>query len=129
MSKNLQKVKNYLLELGYPVVEENPEEEILVVSFEEMGLKNLVLDCEELILVIEQFILKIKTEKIETYKSLLQINRELVHGAFVLDQSNNLVFRDTLRIQSLDLEELRASIYSLSVAIVEYSKQLIKFSE
>jgi len=129
MTKNFQKVKDYLLELEYPILEEQSDEEIFVVSSEEQGLKNLIIDCEDPILVIEQFVLKIKTEKIETYKKLLQINREIVHGAFVLDQDSRLFFRDTLRLDTLDLTELEASINSLSMTMAYFSNQLIEFSK
>ena len=40
-------------------------------------------------------------------KRLLQINRTLVHGAFVLDEEGTtLLFRDTLQLENLDRNEL-----------------------
>ena len=41
------------------------------------------------------------------YKRLLQINREVVHGAFVLNgDATMLLFRDTLQLSNLDHNEL-----------------------
>ena len=38
-------------------------------------------------------------------------------------------FRDTLRLQHLDLDELEGSINSLSLLLSEYSEQIINYSK
>ena len=98
-----------------------------MVNDENRAVLNLVIDCEEPILIFEQFIGFIRGNSIETYKRLLQINRHLVHGAFVLDtESDRLLFRDTLQLKNLDENEVEATISSLSLAISEYGHELIK---
>ena len=78
-------VKEYVLELGLAIAEEIPEEEIIIVNDEERGVQNLVVDCEDTVLVIEQLILKVAAgATAETYQRILQMNRDLVFGAFVL---------------------------------------------
>lgn len=121
-------VKSYLAELGLSVSREDETEELVVVDDESQGIKNLVIDCEDPILILEQYIIHLKDADRDVYKRLLQMNRELVHGAFVLDDSGERVlFRDTLQLKSLDLNELEGSIKALSLALAENASELIAF--
>jgi hypothetical protein len=64
------------------------------------------------------------------FKRLLQMNRTLVHGAFVLDEEGaKVIFRDTLQLENLDKNELEGSINALSIALAEYAGELIEFSK
>jgi hypothetical protein len=130
MSENLKKVKSYLEELGFSISSENTKEELVVVDDEEKGINNLIIDCEEPILVIEQIIMKVPGKANDFFKRLLQINRTVVHGAFVLDENGkNIIFRDTLQLENLDKNELEGSINSLSLALAEHANELISFSK
>jgi hypothetical protein len=56
----------------------------------------------------------------------LKKNREIVHGAFVLDETGKRVlFRDTLQLENLDLNELEGTLNSLKLLIAEYSSELL----
>jgi len=130
MSEHFLKVKDYLLNLEYQIVSEDVNEEILVISQEEDGISNLVIDCEDSIIIIETLLFEIKNGSEAIFKSLLIKNREIVHGAFVLDETGSkLIFRDTLQLETLDQNELEASINSLKILLSEYSEELIKFSK
>jgi len=130
MDDNYKKVKSYIYELGYDIHHENEAEGIIVLNYEPSGIKNLVIGCASPILIMEQFILEIKNESASMLKKLLQKNRDIIHGAFVLDEvGDKLIFRDTLQLESLDLNELEASINSLSLLLSEYSTELIGFSK
>mgnify|MGYP001408985995 FL=1 len=130
MSENLKKVKSYLEELGFSISSENTKEELVVIDDEEKGINNLIIDCEEPILVIEQIIMEVPGKANDFFKRLLQINRTVVHGAFVLDENGkNVIFRDTLQLENLDKNELEGSINSLSLALAEYANELISFSK
>ena len=130
MSENLQKVKSYLEELGFSISSENTKEELVVIDDEEKGINNLIIDCEEPILVIEQIIMEVPGKANDFFKRLLQINRTVVHGAFVLDENGkNIIFRDTLQLENLDKNELEGSINSLSLALAENANELISFSK
>ena len=130
MSGNFETVKEYLQEMDILIVDEDADEELVVVENEEEGIKNLIIDCEEPIVVIEQLIMKIKPEcDKEFFKWLLKVNRELVHGAFVLDDTGEmLLFRDTLQLEHLDYNELDASIRALSLAMSEYGSELLTYA-
>lgn len=131
MKQNFEKVKNYLFELGYKIQHEDEKEELVVISKEAKGINNLIIDCEEPVIIFEQLIFELKNNnEASILLRLLQMNRELVHGAFVIDETGKKVlFRDTLQLENLDLNELKASIDSLSLAMAEYSNELINFSK
>lgn len=123
-------LKQYLVDLDYAISHENEKEGILVIQKEEYGIKNLVLGISPPVLILEQYIFKIDKPSVEIFQSLLVKNRDIVHGAFVLDnEGEKVIFRDTLQIDTLDIEELEASLNSLSLLLTEYSNQIIKFSK
>ncbi|MEE8483134.1 MAG: YbjN domain-containing protein [Nitrospinota bacterium] len=130
MSDHFEKVKGYLTELGFEVASEDEAEEIIIINDESQGIKNLIIDCEHPILVLEQFIFELKKEDSEILKRLLQMNREMVHGSFVLEETGkHVLFRDTLQLENLDLNELEGSIKSLTLALAEFSDDLINFAK
>jgi hypothetical protein len=129
MATKFDLVKQYLYDMEIPVISEDPAEELVVVEDEEKGIKNLVIDCEEPILVLEQVIMKVPPEPGNLFERLLQMNRDLVHGAFVLDDHGEIIlFRDTLQLENLDRNELEASIQALSLALAEYSSELLGYA-
>ncbi|REH52575.1 hypothetical protein C7448_103310 [Tenacibaculum gallaicum] len=130
MNTYFSKVKVFLLELNFNIVKENQEEGIFVVEKENEGIKNLIIGVANPIIIFEQYIFKIKGPNQEVFKSLLQKNRDIIHGAFVLDESGErVIFRDTLQLENLDANEFEASLNSLSLLLSEYSDHIINFSK
>jgi len=126
---DFEKVKALLLDLGHEVIQEDAENQLLVINDDSKGLCNMILDCENTILVIEQHIFNIDATKSEVYKRLLQINRTLIHGAFVLNETGEqVIFRDTLELTTLDKNELEGSINALTLGLVENGDEFIKFA-
>jgi hypothetical protein len=122
-------VKEYLRELQLSIVREDPDANLVVVEDEERGIKNLVVDYEDPILIFEQMIMPVPTKANGLFRRLLQMNRTLVHGAFALDEEGQRVlFRDTLQLQHLDLNEVEGTIEALSLALAEHAAELISFS-
>ncbi|MBW2085599.1 MAG: YbjN domain-containing protein [Deltaproteobacteria bacterium] len=130
MSEKFELVKEYLFDMGVLIVNEDPAEELVVVNDEDNGINHMVIDCEEPILVLEQVIMKVSKQPGDLFKRQLQMNRELVHGAFVLDDKAELIlFRDTLQLENIDRNELEASIQALGLALVEFSSELINYAD
>lgn len=130
MSEHFNKVKDYLLDLEYRIVSEDAAEELFVVEKEEDGISNVIVDCEDSILIIEGLLFELSKGSEDIYKSLLVMNRQIVHGAFVLDdEGKKVIFRDTLQLENLDLNELEGSLNSLKLLLSEYSDELIEFSK
>ncbi len=129
MQNKFEMVKQYLYDMDLAIIEEDVEEELVVVDDEENGIKNLIIDCEEPIVVIEQMIMNIPENSTDIFKRLLQMNRYLVHGAFVIDDDEKLIiFRDTLQLENLDRNELEGTIHALSLALSEFGAELLEFA-
>ena len=126
---DFEKVKDFLLDMGFVMSHEESQEELVVIDDEDRGIKNLVIDCEAPILILEQVIMSMPESSSDFCKHLLQINRTLVHGAFVLnEEGTTLLFRDTLQLENLDRNELEGSIDALSLAMAEYGGELVSFA-
>jgi hypothetical protein len=98
-----------------------------VVDDEENGIRHLMVDCEWPLVVLEQFILDVPAAPGDLFRGLLQMNRCLVHGAFVLDEDGKRVFfRDTLQLENLNLNELEGSVRALSLAMAENGSELLE---
>lgn len=127
---DFQTVKSYVQELNLVIVSEDPAQDILVVQDYERGINNLVIDCEEPILIFEQMVLDVPANSGNMFRRLLQMNRTLVHGAFALtEDGKRILFRDTLRLAHLDLNEVQGTIEALSLAMAEHAAELIAFSQ
>ncbi|MDY8136759.1 molecular chaperone Tir [Aquimarina sp. 2201CG5-10] len=130
MHDHFQQVKDYLLQLNYNIIHENKRDGIIMISKENEGIKNMILGVAPPILIMEQHIFNIKNKNEAVYRNLLQKNRDIVHGAFVLDQTGEkVIFRDTLQVENLDLNELEGSLNSLGLLLSEYSEQIINYSK
>ena len=128
MEDKFSLVKKFLHEMNISIIKEKEEEELVIVEDEDNGIKNMVIDCEKPIVVLEQVIMEVPQKTEVLYKRLLKLNRELVHGAFVLDEDENyIIFRDTLQLENLDRNELEGSIHSLSLALSEYGAELLSY--
>ena len=126
---NFEKVKEFILDMGFAINQEDLGEELVVINDDERGINNLVIDCEDPILILEQVIIPMPQDSSDFCKRILQINRTLVHGAFVLDEDGTtLLFRDTLQLENLDRNELEGSIDALSLALAEYAGELVSFT-
>jgi hypothetical protein len=122
------KVKNYVTELDYEVLYENENDGIIVIDKQEYGIRNMVLGVANPILIVEQYLFNCNSDSV--YRELLIKNRDIVHGAFVLDETGEkVIFRNTLQIESLDKLELETTINSLSLLLSEYSNEIMKFSK
>ena len=130
MKDNFEKVKNFVLDLGYTISKTVEEDQVIVINDEASGIANCVIGCADPILIMEQFLMELNSDSKEIFKSLLMKNRDIIHGAFVLDETGKkVIFRDTLQISNLNKNEIEGSLNSLSLLLSEYSEELIRFSK
>ena len=119
-----------LLELGFDIHHQDEAANLLVVSQPELGIYNLVLGCGEPLLIMEQYLLELPAPNGAVYQRLLQKNRDIIHGAFVLDESGRRVIcRDTLQLDTLNRAALEAVLNSLALVLSEFGDELIEFSK
>lgn len=126
-----QTVKEHLLALEADITFEAPEDGLFIITLPSKGIQDMLLDCEGDLLILEQMIVPIRKEDPAHYQRLLQINRTLIHGAFVLNDSQDfpiIAFRDTLQLPNLDLNELEGTFNALTFALVENLDDLIALS-
>ena len=122
-------VKRCVQELDLAIIDEDPPGGILVVEDEARGLKHLVLNCDDPMLIFEQRILDVPTRPGELFRRLLEMNRTLVHGAFVLDEAGkSVLLHDTLALAHVDVNEVQGTIDAFSLALAEHAQELIAFS-
>jgi hypothetical protein len=128
---HFDKVRDYLMELEYSIISEDKDTEVFMVESQEDGINNLVIGIADPILIIEQYLFDLKNDNDGAIcKQLLMKNRDIVHGAFVLDEKGEkVIFRDTLQVENLDLNELEGSLTSLSLLLSEYTNEIIAFSK
>ena len=129
---DFNQLKDIITDLGYHIVAEDSGEELVVIEKQDEDIANMVIDIEEPILIIEQSICSVTPGSLsaDSMKTLLQINRNLIHGAFVLDEeASKVIFRDTLKIENLDAIELKGSINALSPALAENSQALLNIAQ
>jgi len=130
MSEYFKRISDYATELNCEIRRSDEEQNVMVLNHETAGISNLVLALADPILIIEQFLFEIKADSEDLFKNLLIKNRDIVHGAFALDETGKkVIFRDTLQLENIDLNELEGTLNSLSLLLSEYSDELIKFSK
>ena len=126
MKENFEQVKAFALELGLEIVSEEASEELIVVNDEDRGIYNLIIDCEFPILIFEMLIYPLKNKEASHLLRLLQMNRDLIHGAFAVDEDGvNMIFRDTLQLENLDFNEFEGTINALTMGLGEFSGELL----
>lgn len=128
---HFDKIKGYLADLEITILKEDKAKQIFIVESMEDGITNLMIGVADPIVIIEQYLFDLNPKNTsDVTKQLLMKNRDIVHGAFVLDQDGKrVIFRDTLQAETLDLNELEGTLSSLSLLLSEYTDEIIGFSK
>ncbi len=129
MSDYFNKVKHFLLDLEYTIVKEDPQEQILVIERENEFIKNMIIAVDDTTVIIEQPLFKLKSDDPKILKKLLRKNRDLISGALALDDNDTVIYRDTLQVENLDINELEASIDSLSILLGESADEFLQYAK
>lgn len=125
-----KKIESFVTKLGYSISYQNEKVGIFCIESESDGIKNLIIGVAPPILIMEQYLFTLKNDDAEVLKSLLKKNRDIIHGAFVLDEKGEkVIFRYTMQIESLDINELEGAFNSLGLLLSEYYEQIIDFSK
>jgi hypothetical protein len=122
-------LKELLTSADYQIVTESEEDGVLVINDENSGLVNTMLVVAEPLLVIEQVLFEANMGIEDIASSLLRKNRDLVSGAFCLDDGNRVIFRDTLRLEGIDLNKIELTLTALELILSEYGDAMIGFSK
>ncbi|MCD8044399.1 MAG: YbjN domain-containing protein [Tannerellaceae bacterium] len=125
-----EKIESFISRLGYSISYKDEQEGILCIENESDGVKNLIVGVVPPILILEQFIFTLKSDDKDILKSLLIKNRDIIHGAFVLDEKGEkVIFRYTMQIENLDMNEFEGALNSLGLLLSEYYEEILEFSK
>lgn len=125
-----EKIESFISKLGYSISYQSKQDGIFCIESEQDGIKNLIIGVAPPILIMEQYLFTLKGDHVEVLKSLLKKNRDIIHGAFVLDEAGEkVIFRYTMQIEHLDTNELEGALNSLGLLLSEYYEQIIEFSK
>jgi len=122
------KIEQYLIDsmLTYQQVGQN----LWLLDDEDHSLQGIVIMQAEPLVIIRAEIMEVpKNNVLELYTKLLELNSsDIIHGAYALDK-NKIILIDTLHYETMDYEDFRASLDSLSLALTEHYPILSKFRE
>ncbi len=106
------------MELEYEEVDEG----MFLIRGANSGLP-VVVHYSESLLLIRMHVMDLPEESadsVDLYRTLLELNAtDVVHGAYGIEDGE-LILTDTLELQTLDFEELQASVESLQFAAASH---------
>jgi hypothetical protein len=114
-----EKLEGYLVKLELTFQEAGPG--VWVVREPEKGLAGLFVMMADPLVVLRLTVMPVPSKGREgLFEELLRLNAtDMVHGAYALD-GKNVVIVDSLEGDTLDVEELQASIEAISLAVVQH---------
>jgi hypothetical protein len=114
-----EKLESYLVKLELTFQEAGKS--TWVVREPEKGLANLFIMMADPLVVLRLTVMEVpKNGRERLFEELLHLNAtDMVHGAYAID-GKNVVIVDTLEGDTLDVEELQASIEAISLAVVQH---------
>ena len=123
---DLDKIESLLISLS--ITYEKIDNQTWLIDDREKGIENILIVSEKPIVIIRAQVTGIPANNTGTlFEELLRLNQsDLMHGAYALD-GNDIILINTLVMQTLDQEELQATLDSISLAIVEHYEKLTKF--
>jgi hypothetical protein len=118
-----EKLENYMIKLSLNYEEISPN--TWVIKDLSKGLENVVVSAVDQVIMIRVKVMEIPTKKPDKlFETLLSLNAsDMVHGAYAIDEKNILIV-DTLLAETMDLEELQASLDSIGFALTTHYKVL-----
>jgi len=120
------KLEGYLMKLSLSFHEAGPG--MWVVSDAEVGLENLLVHLAEPLVILRIHVMEVPASgREQLFEELLKLNAtDMVHGAYAVDGKNVLII-DTLEADTMDLEELVASIDAIGLALAQHYRLLSRY--
>jgi hypothetical protein len=120
------RIEGYLVKLA--LTYQKPAPNSWVVSESELGLENLVIVLSEPLVIVRINVMQVPTSgKDKLFEELLHINAtDMVHGAYAVD-GTNIIIIDTLEADTMDIEEFKASIDAIGLALAQHYRTLSKY--
>ena len=118
-----EKLESFLVKLALSYHEAGPS--TWVVSDEEVGLESLLVQLAEPLVILRARVMDVPASGREKlFAELLRLNAaDMAHGAYAVD-GNAVIIIDTLEAETMDLEELQASIDAIGLALAQHYRSL-----
>jgi hypothetical protein len=123
-------IQDFAISSGCSILYKNDQDGILKINNEEDGIHNLIIGVAPPILIMEQYLFSFGSDNMTMFKQLLQKNRDMIHGAFVInEEGNKVLFRYTMQLENINFNEFDGALNSLGLLLSEYYQQIISFSK
>jgi len=121
------KIEGFLvrLSLSYEKLGDNS----WLINDDEKGLKNVVIITADPLVIVRVKVMEIpdNSGKCDIFETLLRLNAsDIIHGAYALEE-NSIIMIDTLEGETMDLEELQASLDAFGLALAQHYKVLSRY--
>ena len=122
------KIEQYLIECKYSYREVKPN--LWLLDDEENGIEGIVVMYADPLVIVQVQVMEIPTlNSHELYRKLLELNAgDMIHGAYGLE-GNKVVIIDTLRYDTMDYPEFRATLDAISLALTQHYPVLSVYRE
>lgn len=118
-----QDIEIYFDACNFPF--EELSEDLWRVESPEDRINNIIVQFADPIIIITIRLFKVPADSNSSfYRKLLESNAtDITHGAYAIDSDDFIVLVDTLQVENLDENELKASIQSIAFNAVQSYKQ------
>jgi CRISPR/Cas system CMR subunit Cmr4 (Cas7 group RAMP superfamily) len=122
------KLEAYLVKLSLSFHEAGPG--TWIVSDREMGLENLLVQLTEPLVILRIQVMQVPASgREQLFEELLRLNAtDMIHGAYAVDGKNVLII-DTLEADTMDIEEFKASIDAIGLALAQHYRSLSRYRQ
>jgi hypothetical protein len=120
------KLESYFIDLN--VQYDQKEGNLWVISDDERSLRNVLVTIDDPVVTITVNVMEVPgNNKEQFFEKLLTLNAtDMIHGAYAVEGSN-VVLIDTLEGETMDLEELQASLDAIGLALTQHYQVLSKY--
>ena len=117
------KLESYFIDLN--VQYDQKEGNLWVISDDERSLQNVLVSIDDPVVTITVNVMEVPGNNREQfYEKLLTLNAtDMIHGAYAVE-GNNVVLVDTLEGETMDLEEMQASLDAIGLALTQHYQVL-----
>jgi hypothetical protein len=114
-----EKLENYMIKLSLNYEEASPG--TWIIRDPAKGLENVVVSALDPVIMIRVKVMAVPAKKQDKlFEKLLMLNAtDMLHGAYAID-GKNVVIVDTLEADTMDLEELQASLDAIGFALTTH---------
>jgi hypothetical protein len=122
---NDDRIERYLIAMSLSY--ERVSEDVWIINDPDRGLNQIVLFVDETLLTVRTRVMNYPVDDMELgyrlFKDLLTLNCDLVHGAYAIEE-DYIILMDTLELETMDREELQASLDAISLGLAEHYDRL-----